>query len=126
MGEIIESECQVCEPSVNYGGWSVKPGFQLASGIDIEPPSDCLAVGSSASSSNLRPTARPTASGNGSVTISTPKDNSNILMTAADSPSLSNGAWIGIGIGLAVVVVLVGLVVARSCARKGTGIEKDP
>merc|ERR1712176_1125529 len=127
--EIIESECQVCEPSMNHAAWSVKPGFQLASGIDIEPPSDCLAVGSSSSSSNLRPTARPvarpTASGNGSVSISTPKDNSNILMTAADSPSLSNGAWIGIGIGLAVVVVLVGLVVARSCARKGTGIEKD-
>merc|ERR1712176_351186 len=93
--EIIESECQVCEPSKDYKNWSVKPGFQLASGVDIEPPSDCIAVGNSGSSSNLRPSnptpvleTVPVANDDGIVTI---------ISTKSDLPK---GAKIGIGISV--------------------------
>merc|ERR1712176_675756 len=109
--EIIESECQVCEPSMNHAAWSVKPGFQLANGFNIEPPSDCLAVKSSSeASSSLRP--------------STPVNDYESLTFKSSKSGLSNGAKIGIGIIVPLVLILAALITARYCARKGTGIEK--
>ena len=135
--EIIESECQVCEPSTNYAAWSVKPGFQLAtSGLDIEPPSDCLAVGSG--SSNLRPSAAPVSAPLVAITtpVSNPPNTRPVVATTTDedfaiikrankSGGLPNGAKIAIGISVTLVLILAALVTARYCARKGTGIEKD-
>merc|ERR1712176_1148520 len=133
--EIIESECQVCEPSANYAAWSVKPGFQLASGLDIEPPSDCLAV-ASGSSNNLRPSAAPVSAPLVAITtpVSTPNtrpvvatttDEGFAIITRTNKSGLRNGAKIGIGISVTLVLILAALVTARYWARKGTGIEKD-
>merc|ERR1712176_132889 len=119
--EIIESECQICEPSVNYGGWSVKPGFQLASGIDIEPPSDCLAIGNSGSSPSLRPVQKPET-----PPSNRPVGNTNgSVITISKNSGLSNGAKIGIGISVPLVLILVVLIATHYSARKDTGIEKD-
>merc|ERR1712176_34961 len=135
--EIIESECQVCEPSANYAAWSVKPGYQLASGLDIEPPSDCLAV-ASGSSNNLRPSAAPVSAPLVAITtpVSTTPNTRPVVATTTDedfaiikrankSGGLPNGAKIAIGISVTLVLILAALVTARYCARKGTGIEKD-
>merc|ERR1712176_1394959 len=133
--EIIESECQVCEPSANYAAWSVKPGLQLASGLDIEPPSDCLAV-ASGSSNNLRPSAAPVSAPlvattpvsnppNTRPVVATTTDEGFAIITRANKSGLPNGAKIGIGISVTLVLILAALVTARYWARKGTGIEKD-
>merc|ERR1712176_1349649 len=41
--ETLVSECQICEPKLNAASWSVKVGFELVTGVDVEPPSDCRA-----------------------------------------------------------------------------------
>merc|ERR1712176_1724685 len=127
---------QVCDPSTNYAAWSVKPGYQLASGLDIEPPSDCLAV-ASGSSNNLRPSAAPVSAPLVATTpVSNPPNTRPVVATTTDegfaiitrtnkSGGLPNGAKIGIGISVTLVLILAALVTARYCARKGTGIEKD-
>merc|ERR1712176_1336217 len=126
---------QVCDPSTNYAAWSVKPGYQLASGLDIEPPSDCLAV-ASGSSNNLRPSAAPVSAPLVAITtpVSTPNtrpvvatttDEGFAIITRTNKSGLPNCAKIGIGISVTLVLILAALVTARYCARKGTGIEKD-
>merc|ERR1712176_1076233 len=131
--EIIESECQVCEPSMNSADWSVKPGFQLASGIDIEPPSDCLAIGNPVSNSgaspNLRPSAPAPAVGNSGTSPnlrpSAPAPANNDGSANIVNMNNRKGAKIAIGISVTVAMILIGLVTARYFSRKGTGIEKD-
>merc|ERR1712176_6237 len=126
---------QVCDPSTNYAAWSVKPGFQLASGLDIEPPSDCLAV-ASGSSNNLRPSAAPVSAPLVAITtpVSTPNtrpvvatttDEGFAIITRTNKSGLPNGAKIGIGISVTLVLILAALVSARYWSRQGTGIEKD-
>merc|ERR1712029_354405 len=40
--ETLVSECQICEPKLDAASWSVKLGFQLVTGVDVEPPNDCI------------------------------------------------------------------------------------
>jgi hypothetical protein len=126
--ELIESECQVCEPSVNSAGWSVKPGFRLARGAgDNEPPNDCLAT--TGGNPNLRPSSPPPASNPTTRPVGNNNNNGEGFtgMANNNNNNNNNGAKIGIGIGIGVsaAVILLGLAMARYCARRGTGIEKD-
>merc|ERR1712176_559185 len=129
--ERIESECQVCDPSMNSAGWSVKRGFELASGLDIEPPSDCLAIGNSGSTPSLRPVQKPQTPPTNRPASNPPASNPPVgntngsVITISKNSGLSNGAKIGIGISVPLVLILVVLIATHYSARKDTGIEKD-
>merc|ERR1712241_655926 len=53
--ETLVSECQICEPKLNAASWSVKVGFELVTGVDVEPPSDCRASSTGSSKPSPRP-----------------------------------------------------------------------
>jgi len=56
-GEKIFSKCQVCNPSENAFGWTVKEGYGAIEGAS--PPNDCTANFPTSSPTNL-PTTQPT------------------------------------------------------------------
>merc|ERR1712176_573958 len=119
--ETLVSECQICEPELDASSWSVKLGFQLVTGGDVEPPNDCLDTTSGPSNSSLRPPTNtfnpPTATYNGGSAVSS---------FSSSSPSgLSKGGLVSICVILPIVLFLGIILAVRSCARKDTMKESD-